>query len=100
MDGGAWWATVQEVPKSWTRLSNFTFTFTTLLMGFPGDTSGKESAHRKYKRCRFNPWVGKIPWKSIWQPTPLFLPGESHVQKSMEGYSPQGRKDSGMTKAN
>ena len=48
MDGGAWWATVQGVPKSWTRLSDFTFTFTTLLMGFPGDTSGKESAHRKY----------------------------------------------------
>ena len=55
---------------------------------------------RKHKRCRVNPWVGKIPWKSIWQPTPLFLPGESHGQRSMEGYSPQGRKDSGMTKVN
>ena len=29
------------------------------------------------KRYRFNPWVGKIPWKKAWQPTPVFLPGES-----------------------
>ena len=29
------------------------------------------------KRCGFDPWVGKIPWKRAWQPTPVFLPGES-----------------------
>ena len=36
--------------------------------------SGKESAcqYRRHKRCRFDPWVGKIPWKWIWQPTPVF----------------------------
>ena len=32
---------------------------------------------RRHKRCGFNPWVGKIPWKKAWQPTPVFLPGES-----------------------
>ena len=32
-------------------------------------------------RCGFNPWVRKIPWRSIWQPTPVFLPGESHGQE-------------------
>jgi len=32
---------------------------------------------RRPKRCRFNPWVGKIPWRRAWQPTPVFLPGES-----------------------
>ena len=35
-----------------------------------------------------HPWVGKIPWKMAWQPTPVFLPGESHGQKSLSGYSP------------
>jgi len=36
----------------------------------------------------FDPWVGKIPWRRIWQPTPVFLPGESHGQRSPAGYSP------------
>ena len=45
----------------------------------PGGTSGKGPAcqYRRCKRCRFNPWVGKIPWRRVWQPTPVFLPGES-----------------------
>ena len=42
-----------------------------------------------YQRPRFNPWVGKMPWRRAWQPTPVFLPGESHRQRSLEGYSPQ-----------
>ena len=41
----------------------------------------------------FDPWVGKIPWKGAWKLTPLFLPGESHGQRSLVGYSPWGRKD-------
>ena len=40
------------------------------------------------KRQEFNPWVGKIPWRRAWQPTPVFLPGESHGHRSLEGYSP------------
>ena len=39
------------------------------------------------------PWVGKIPWRRKWQPILAFLPGKSHGQRSMEGYSPQGCKD-------
>ena len=48
-------------------------------MGFPHGISGKESAWkcRRLKRLRFDPWVGKIPGKRAWQPTPVFLPGES-----------------------
>ena len=44
---------------------------------FPGGVSGKESACqcRRHKRCRFDPWVGMIPWRRKWQPTPLFLLG-------------------------
>ena len=61
-----------------------------LVMGFPGDTSGKEPTCqcRRCKRTEFHPWVGKIPWRRAWQPTPVFLTGESHGQRSLAGYSP------------
>ena len=39
-------------------------------------------------RLWFDPWVVKIPWRRAWQPTPVFLPGESHGQRSLAGYSP------------
>ena len=38
-----------------------------------------------------SPWVGKVPWRRAWQPTPIFLPGESHGQRSLAGCSPCGR---------
>ena len=38
-------------------------------------------------------WVGKIPWKRAWQPTPVFLPAESHGQRSLVGYGPSGHKE-------
>ena len=58
--------------------------------GFPGGTVGKESAYqcRRPKRCKFDPWVGKIPWKRKWQPTPVLLPGKSHGQRNLVGDSP------------
>ena len=69
------------------------------LSGFPGGIIGKESICqcRRRKRCRFNPWVGKIPWRRKWQPTPVFLPGKCHGQRSLAGYSPRGHKESDMT---
>ena len=54
--------------------------------------SGKESTCQ-WRRCRFDPWVGMIPWRGKWQPTPVFLPGESHGQRSLESYSPWGHKE-------
>ena len=48
--------------------------------GFPGDSVGKESVYNardETQRHEFNPWVGKIPWKRAWQPSPVFLPGAS-----------------------
>ena len=68
-------------------------------VGFPGGASGKEPAGRcrRYKWCRFDPWVGKIPWRRAWQPTPVFLPGESHGQRSLVDYSPWGCKESDTT---
>ena len=46
---------------------------------------------------RFNPWVGKIPWRRKSQPTPVLLPGKSHGRRSLVGYSSCGRKESDMT---
>ena len=54
---------------------------------------------RGHKRCRFDPWVRKIPWRRKSQPTPVFLPGESHAQRSLADYSRKGHKESGMTEA-
>ena len=52
---------------------------------------------RRHKRRGFNPWFGKIPWRRKWQPTPVFLPGKSHGQRSLAGYSPWGHKELDMT---
>ena len=51
------------------------------------------------RRHRFGPWVGKILWRRKWKPTPVCLPGESHGQRSLVGYSPWGHKELDMTKA-
>ena len=67
-----------------------------LKYGVPRWLSGEECACR-CRRCRFNPWVGKIPWRKKWQPTAVFLPWKSRGQKSLVGYSPQGRKKSPRT---
>ena len=68
-------------------------------MGFLGGASGKEPTCqcRRCKRHKFNPLVGKIPWRRAWQTTPVFLPGESHEQRSMVGYSSWGCKESDTT---
>ena len=49
------------------------------------------------KRCRFDPWAEKIPWNGKWQHIPVFLPGEFHGQRSLEGCRPWGHKESDMT---
>ena len=48
--------------------------------------------HLQCGRLRFHSWVRKIPWRREWQPTPVFLPGESQEQRSLAGYSPWGRR--------
>ena len=61
--------------------------------------NGKEHAYqcRRHKRRVFHSWVGKIPWRRKWQPIPAFLPGDSHGQRSLVGYSPRGRIESDTT---
>ena len=60
-------------------------------MGFPGGTSGKKknlpASIGDVRDVGFHPWVGKISWRRAWQPTPVFLSGESHGQSSLVGYS-------------
>ena len=64
-------------------------------------TRGKEPAYqcKRCKRCGFDPWVREIPWRRALQPTPEFLPGESHGHRSLEGYGLQGRKGLDVTEA-
>ena len=52
---------------------------------------------RRHKGLGFNPWVGKIPWRQQWQPTPVFLPGKFHGQRSWAGYTPRGCKELDIT---
>ena len=70
---------------------------------FPGCSEDKESTcstgdpgsiHLQYRRPRFNYWVRKIPWRREWPPTPVFLLGEFHGQRSLAGYSPWCHKES------
>ena len=69
-------------------------------MDFTGRVSGEERAFQcwRCKRCKFNPWVRKMPRKRAGQPTPVFLSGESHGQ-SVVGNSPRGLKESDTTDA-
>ena len=55
--------------------------------GFPGGAVGK-NLPANAGDLGFDPWVGKIPWSRKWQPTPVFLPGKFHGQRSLVGYSP------------
>ena len=68
---------------------------TPVFLGFPGDSDGKESTYNAGYLGLIP--VGKIPWKKTWQPTLVFLPGKSHGQRSLAGYSPWGHKESDMT---
>ena len=60
-------------------------------MRLPRWLSGKESTCQ-CRRRRFDPWARKIPWRRNWQPVPVFLPGKSHRQISLVGYSSWGCK--------
>ena len=67
-----------------------------LQYGLPWWLSDKESTCQ-CRRCGFDPRVGKVPWRRKWQSTPIFLPGKSHGQRSLAGYSPWDHEESDMT---
>ena len=66
------------------------------ILSFPGGSDGK-SVCLQFGRPRFDPWVGKIPWRRKWQPTPVVLPGKFHGWRNVICYSPWGRKESDTT---
>ena len=88
------------IPRLSMALLSCTFFFFLLffkfLGGLPDGSNGKASAC-SCRRPGIHPWVGKIPWRRQWQPTPVLLPGKSHVRRSLVGYSPWGHKVSGTT---
>ena len=67
--------------------------------GLPRWCSAEESTCqcRRLETHWFGPWIGKIPWRRKWQPTPVSLPGKSYGQRSLVGYSPWGCKESDAT---
>ena len=63
-------------------------------------TKNKKQNHlpvQRCKRCGFDPRAREIPWRRAWQPTPIFLSGESHGQRSLAVYTLWGRKESDTT---
>ena len=117
MDGGAWWATVQEVAKSQTRLSDFIFTFhfhalekemathSSILawripgMREPGGLQSMGLLRVRHDRATSLSLFTFMHWRRKWQPTPVFLPGESQGWGSLVGYRLWGRTESDTTEA-
>ena len=66
-----------------------------LLRGFPEGEGWVKGL--QCRRCGFDPWVGKTPWRRNWHHTPVFLPGKSQKQRSLAGYSPRGCKEADTT---
>ena len=68
-------------------------------MDFPGGSVVKNLQCKRDRSHSFNPSVRKIPWRSTWQPIPVFLPGESHGQRNLVDYSLKDHKELDMTEA-
>ena len=62
-----------------------------MIPGLPGGPVVKNLPAKQQMRVQgFDPWVGKIPWRRKWRPTPVFFPGKSHGPRSLMGYNPWG----------
>ena len=106
--GDLWGEEIRELWKElWERILLFTLLFRTSQIWYPVHIhvtffrwlNDEESACqcRRHRIRGFDPWFGKMPWRRKWQPTPVFLPGESHGQRSLAGYSSWGRKEPDTT---
>ena len=91
---------------AWTHLSkpkqNFLYSYLFVpTRVFPGGSVVKNVPHNtmRLRRCEFDPWVRKVPWRRKWQSTPVFLPEKSHEQRILEGCRPRGSKRVGPDQA-
>ena len=84
--------------RFWISFVRFIFRYLSAihLAGLPRWLSGRESACQ-CRRHGFSPWVERIPWRKKWQPTPVFLPGKSHGQRSLGSIVHGVTKESDMT---
>ena len=78
------WTVVRGVSQNRTQLNNFHFHWDSLVQIVKSLQCGRPG---------FNPWVGKIPWRRNWQPTPVLLPRKFQGWRSLVGYSPWGHKE-------
>ena len=102
-DGEAWWAAVCGVAQSRTQLKQLSSSSNYIIQtppwivvhkiyrGLPGGSDDRESACNTGDLGSI-PGLGRSPWRMQWLPTPVFLPGEFHGQRSLAGYSSWGRK--------
>ena len=82
--------------KCWFSNKSITFALASLFQEYqlPRECSFSSCFQcRRHRRPRFHTWVGKIPWRREWRSTPVFLPGKSHGQRSLTGYSSWGRTE-------
>ena len=86
---------VREPSREGHKACNVPFQMSKEVIGLPQWLSSKESP--AVQEIQIDPGVGKIPWRRAWQPTPEFLPGESHGQRSPVGYSVWGHKELEVT---
>ena len=85
---------VNYISIKWICISLYIKGHASLTLLFPGGASGKELTCqcRRCKKRGFSPWIGMIPWRKAWQPTPEFLPGEFYRQRNLTGYGLLGPK--------
>ena len=77
----------QSMHKVWSKRKSLLVSI--FFLGSPGGSLVKNPPTNA--GCRFEPWARNIPWRRKWQPTPVFLPGKSHGQRSLADYSPWDR---------
>ena len=93
-----WWAGAGDMKEPTLFLSNITRSLahvSTFRLSWWLSAKGPTYQRRRLGRHGFNPWGRKMPWKRKWQPTPVFLSGKSHGQRSLVGCSPCGCKRPG-----
>ena len=94
MGYSSWGGKESDTMSMHAHTHTYTHTHTSEIMGHMALVVKNQPANgRRHKRLGFNPWVGKIPWRRARQPTPVFLPGEFHGQRSLADYSPWHHKE-------